>query len=79
MERVSNNNNSITLALLEQIAKKLSNIKPNKPIEIKANGNKVKVVLKNVTEYHVYLDGQFISTDQDFERAFELVRVLLAS
>jgi preprotein translocase subunit SecB len=76
---MTNNQGSITLAVLEQIAKKLSNIKPNKPIEVKANGNKVKVVLKNETEYHVYLDGQFISTDQDFERAFELIRVLLAS
>jgi hypothetical protein len=79
MERMSNKNNTLTDALLQQIAKKLSNIKPNKPLEVKANGNRVKVVLKNETEYHVYLDGQFISTDQDFERAFELVRVLLAS
>jgi preprotein translocase subunit SecB len=76
---MTNNQGSITLAVLEQIAKKLSNIKPNKPIEVKANGNKVKVVLKNETEYHVYLDGQFISTDQDFERALELIRVLLSS
>jgi preprotein translocase subunit SecB len=76
---MTNNQGSITLAVLEQIVKKLSNLKPNKPFEIKANGNKVKVVLKNETEYHVYLDGQFISTDQDFERAFELIRVLLSS
>jgi citrate lyase alpha subunit len=79
MERISNKKDTLTDALLEQIAKKISNIKGNKPVEIKANGNRVKVVLKNETEYHVYLDGQFISSDQDFERAFELVRVLLAS
>lgn len=46
MERITNKKQILTPALMENFANKLSNIKINKPLEIKANGNRVKVVLK---------------------------------
>jgi hypothetical protein len=78
MERMSNKKSNLTPALIEQFATKLSKAKIGKPLEVKANGNRVKVVLKKENEYHVYLDGQFITTDMDLNRTVELVRVLLA-
>ena len=47
--------------------------------KINENGNKVKIVRKGETEFDSYLNGNYITTDENWEQAFEMAKTLLAS
>ncbi len=47
--------------------------------KINENGNKVKIVRKSETEFDSYLNGNYITTDENWEQAFEIAKTLLAS
>jgi hypothetical protein len=47
--------------------------------KINENGNKVKIVRKSETEFDSYLNGNYITTDENWKQAFEMAKTLLAS
>jgi predicted transcriptional regulator len=47
--------------------------------KINENGNKVKIVRKSETEFDSYLNGNYITTNENWEQAFEMAKTLLAS
>jgi copper chaperone CopZ len=62
---------------IDEIKKSLETLPVKKSWKINFEGKKIKVVRKNETAFDVYLDGHFVTTDESWERAFELVQVLL--
>jgi intein-encoded DNA endonuclease-like protein len=59
---------------IQQVLEKLA-IK--KTWKINVAGKKVKVVRSATNEYAVYNDGHYITTDENWQQAFELVKALL--
>lgn len=47
--------------------------------KINENGNKVKIVRKSETEFDSYLNGNYVTSDENWEQAFEMAKTLLAS
>lgn len=47
--------------------------------KINENRNKVKIVRKSETEFDSYLKGNYVTTDENWEQAFEMAKTLLAS
>jgi 3-hydroxymyristoyl/3-hydroxydecanoyl-(acyl carrier protein) dehydratase len=63
--------------MIDEIKSSLENLSIKKVWKINHDGTKIKVVRKNETTFDVYLNGHFVTTDESWERAFELVQVLL--
>jgi hypothetical protein len=62
---------------IEAIREALSNLQVKKIWKINHEGIKVKVVRKAEYAYDVYHNGHYVTTDETWERAFELTKVLL--
>jgi hypothetical protein len=60
-----------------EIKKLLETLPVKKSLKINFEGKKIKVVRKNETAFEIYNDGHFITTDETWEKAFELAQVLL--
>jgi hypothetical protein len=63
--------------ILESIKEVLSNLQVKKLWKINHEGRKVKVVRKAENAYDVYHNGHFVTTDETWERSFELAKALL--
>jgi copper chaperone CopZ len=61
----------------DEIKKSLENLSVKKSWKINFEGKKIKVVRKDISAFDIYLNGHFVTTDENWERAFELVQVLL--
>jgi hypothetical protein len=61
----------------EEIKKSLENLSVKKSWKINFEGKKIKVVRKDFSAFEIYHDGHFVTTDETWKRAFELVKVLL--
>jgi hypothetical protein len=61
----------------DETQKSLENLSVKKSWKINFEGKKIKVVRKDISAFDIYLDGHFVNTDESWERAFELVQVLL--
>ncbi len=62
--------------VIEAIQKSLENLAVKKSWKINFEGKKIKVVRKDKSAFEVYSDGHYVTTDETWERAFELVKVL---
>jgi copper chaperone CopZ len=63
--------------MMNEIKNSLENLPVKKSWKINFEGKKIKVVRKDISAFDIYLDGHFITTDETWEKAFELVQVLL--
>jgi hypothetical protein len=45
--------------------------------KINVDGKKVKVVRNTVNEYAIYNNGYYITADDNWQKVFELVKILL--
>ncbi len=63
--------------ILDDIQKELQNLPIKKLWKINHEGVKVKVRRSGETAFDVYHNGHFVTTDADWEQAFQLVKVLL--
>jgi hypothetical protein len=63
--------------ILYSIKEALLNLQVKKLWKIDHEGIKVKVVRKAENAYDVYRNGHFVTTDETWEQAFELTKVLL--
>jgi hypothetical protein len=63
--------------MMNEIKKSLENLAVKKSWKINFVGKKIKVVRKDISAFDIYLNGHFVTTDENWERAFELVQVLL--
>ncbi len=63
--------------LLDEIKNSLENLAVKKSWKINFEGKKIKVVRKDNAAFEVYNDGHFVTADETWEQAFELVKVLL--
>jgi hypothetical protein len=63
--------------MVEEIESSLENLSVKKGWKTNFKGKKIKVVRKDISAFDIYLDGHFVTTDESWERAFELVQGLL--
>jgi 3-hydroxymyristoyl/3-hydroxydecanoyl-(acyl carrier protein) dehydratase len=63
--------------MVEEIKSSLENLAVKKSWKINFEGKKIKVVRKDISAFDIYLNGHFVTADESWERAFELVQVLL--
>jgi copper chaperone CopZ len=61
--------------MINEIKESLENLAVKKSWKINFEGKKVKVVRKDISAFDIYLNGHFVTTDESWERAFELVQV----
>jgi hypothetical protein len=61
----------------DEVKKSLENLSVKKVWKINCDGTKVKVSRTGETAFDSYLNGNYVTTDETWERAFELVQVLL--
>jgi hypothetical protein len=76
MERITNSKDKLTENMLNRFILQLQNLKPNKTCEIKANGQRVKIALKNDI-FSIYLNGMFVNEETSIESAINLTTALL--
>jgi hypothetical protein len=62
---------------LDKISTALNSLQIKKQWKINVTGKKVKVVRSATNEYAVYNDGHYITADENWQQAFELVKALL--
>jgi hypothetical protein len=62
---------------IDAIQKTLEQLAIKKTCKINVAGKKIKVVRSAANEYAVYNDGYYITADESWQQAFELVKVLL--
>jgi hypothetical protein len=62
---------------LDQISTAIKGLTIRKKWKLNFNGTKVKVVRDNENEFSTYLNGHMITTDDTWQKAFDLVVVLL--
>jgi hypothetical protein len=75
MERITNSSDKMTENLLNKFIQQLQTLKPNKTIELKTNGQRVKIALRNDT-YTIYHNGMFINEEVSIDGAIELITAL---
>lgn len=64
--------------IIDQMQVDIQNLEVKKLFKINENGTKVKVRRDFENEYSIYLNGNFVTTDSNWEEAFELALVLLS-
>jgi hypothetical protein len=62
---------------LDKISTALNSLQIKKQWKINVAGKKVKVVRSATNEYAIYNDGHYITADENWQQAFELVKALL--
>ncbi len=62
---------------IDAIEQALRQLPIKKTWKINVAGKKLKVVRSAVNEYAVYNNGHYITTDESWQQAFKLVKVLL--
>jgi hypothetical protein len=63
--------------IIDKVQFEIQNLEVKKLFKINENGIKVKVRRDSENEYSIYLNGNFITTDANWEATFELTLVLL--
>lgn len=67
----------MTEKIKKQIEIDIENLEIKKLFKINENGNKVKVRRDTENAYSIYLNGQYVTTDETWQQAYELTLVLL--
>jgi hypothetical protein len=62
---------------IDTIQQALQQLPIKKTWKINVSDKKVKVVRSAANEYAVYNDGHYITADENWQQAFELVKALL--